>query len=213
MRRRVRIGHQDHVAAPDRSACSVSASAPVTIWPKIGFRQAQRVVAQPLRNLLVGRILPRAMPAMSATRHSTSPTRRSLSHSANLDRPCHAAHHVIVMPFCGCLAARCARTASPNAANIARDIGVLGPAPFRVPLHAQQEALRARHGDGLDRAVGRDGFGAQGGRQPVDALGVQRIDPERAVGKKFRPARRRVRRSRRVQGHISRRAAASLASR
>src|SRR5690242_18045352 len=50
-----------------------------------------------------------------------------------------------------------------------------------MPLHTEQEALRAWHGDCFDLAVGRDGFRAQRRRKFVDTLAVERIHPEHPV--------------------------------
>src|ERR1700741_1468887 len=40
---------------------------------------------------------------------------------------------------------------------------IVGVAPFRMPLHAQEKPARPRHGDGFDGAVGGLGFGAEAG--------------------------------------------------
>ena len=55
---------------------------------------------------------------------------------------------------------------------------VFGETPFRVPLHAEHEARRIRHGHRFDQAIRGPCLDAQARGQTVDALAVQRVDLE-----------------------------------
>ena len=48
--------------------------------------------------------------------------------------------------------------------------------PFRMPLHAQGEALRSLDGKCLDQSVGSQRLDAQTGAETLDTLPMHRID-------------------------------------
>src|SRR6478752_5812488 len=102
------------------------------------------------------------MPLMSATTHSTSVIPRSLS---------QLSMSVMNGPAGGALPAGC-REGTEQALRPR----IFVHAPLRMPLHGEHEAWAGGRAQGLDRAVLGQRLDLQTGRQPVDSLGVQRVD-------------------------------------
>ena len=67
------------------SVTSESTNSPVTVWEKIDSGRRRELSVWLFRNFEVGRILPRATPEISGTRHSTSVICRSRSHVSSCD--------------------------------------------------------------------------------------------------------------------------------
>src|SRR4051812_42796401 len=151
-------------------------------------------------NFSRGRILPRATPVRSGTRHSISVTRCSLSHCSRSAKLVSSLffNMTVFRKFGRMARARRAPglLATPSSrmgpaptfavapAGLAERVQhlhgyrVVGRLPFRMPLHAEVEAPGLGHGERLDDAVGRAGLHPQAGREPVDGLAVHRVDLE-----------------------------------
>src|SRR5690606_36705908 len=129
------------------------------------------------RNLLVGEILPRAMPVRSLIRHSTSVILCSFSQPVSWSS-------LLLMVTSDCGFSRwvrsalcCARPAGFGEALDKRQVGrMFVHLPFRVPLHAEAETACRLDGKRLDQPVGRQGLDAQPLALPFDTLAMHRVD-------------------------------------
>src|SRR5690606_9081293 len=131
-------------------------------------------------NFRVGMILPRAMPAISDTMHSTSVMRRSLSHLtrssalstvSSFSLPIAMGHHSFLISIRGrVLAYRVSKRAEQFPGY-----GILPVLPLRVPLHAKRKSLRSAHLHGLHGAVCRATFRYQAVGDARNTLPMQRV--------------------------------------
>src|SRR5690349_10979146 len=130
-------------------------------------------------NFSRGRILPRATPVRSGTRHSISVTRCSLSHcsrSAKLVRSLFFSMGVLgaagEADLLACAGSVVLAAGPAERLEQLQGDGIGGGLPLGVPLHAEREALRAVDGERLDHTVGRAGLHPQARGEPVDGLAV-----------------------------------------
>src|SRR5207342_1880028 len=133
---------------------------PVTVCRKM---LSGRRMPSSSANFSAGMILPRAMPAMSGMMASTSEmpwSRRNCLIS-------FAIFVVLTNLACACGLAELGEQRLRK--RIAHDL------PFRVPLHRQREARCRLHAERLDQPVRGTRLDREIGREPVDALPVQRI--------------------------------------
>jgi hypothetical protein len=145
-------------------------------------------------------ILPRALPVMSGTRHSTSVMRRSLSQrrsefslfswsptlAADLPAALSAALSVGLLRFgsflCHDHQLRCvarSRHAVAEGLKNAEIERVVAYLPLGMPLHGEHEWVRAVETDRLDQSIWRTRFDHTAWRERPHALAVQRIDHDR----------------------------------
>ncbi len=133
-------------------------------------------------NLLVGEILPRAMPVRSEIRHSTSVILRSFSQLVSWS-------NLVVIKTSG-LRVRPQQPDStlprPLAAGLTESledseiVGVRQNLPLRVPLHTKSEGFCTFYGDGFDQPVRRQCFYSKARRKTINALAMDGIDLELA---------------------------------
>src|SRR3990167_2158535 len=131
------------------------------------------------RNLLVGEILPRAMPVRSLIKHSTSVILRSFSQLESWSS-------LVLIETSGLMRADSWRVGTalprPLPASLTKGledgeiIRVGSYLPFGVPLHPQGETRRTFDGEGFDQPVRRQRFDAKARRQTLNALPVNGVD-------------------------------------
>src|SRR3990167_772487 len=131
------------------------------------------------RNLLVGEILPRAMPVRSLIKHSTSVILRSFSQLESWS-------NLVLIETSGLMRADLYIVGStlprPLPASLTKGledgeiIRVGSYLPFGVPLHPQRETRCTFDGESLDQPVRRQCFDAKARRQTLNALTMNGVD-------------------------------------
>src|SRR6187402_1069170 len=104
-------------------------------------------------NFSRGRILPRATPVRSGTRHSISVTRRSLSQFSSSLKVKFS--RTTMGHLLGCLALAASAAGGAEGGQDLHRHRVVLRLPFWVPLHAEVEAGCIGLREGLDDAIGR----------------------------------------------------------
>src|SRR3990167_7871653 len=130
------------------------------------------------RNLLVGEILPRAMPVRSLIRHSTSVILRSFSQLESWSNLVLIETSGLVRADLYIVGSALPRRLPASLTKGLEDgeiIRVGSYLPFRVPLHPQCEAFGTFDGEGFDQPVRRQCFYAKARRQTLNALAMNGI--------------------------------------
>src|SRR6185312_3221508 len=148
-------------------ARSSSGYSPVTFWRKT---LSGRRIPSSSANFSAGMILPRAIPAMSGMIASTSEIPWSRKN-------CWISLGMLDLfswpglPGLGAIAARRAERREQSTRE-----GVIHDFPFRVPLHGDRKARRARHPKRLHHPIGSTRLDREIGAKTVDALRVEGVD-------------------------------------